>query len=235
MAYRTDKQAEYILSLWADICSEAVPEGLVPDGRKDASALISGMLESKRVNAHDPGSSKAPPTNEDPEPGFYKVGEDVYRVVTNKAGTRRYAKALCNTGWEYVGRSPFSDLGPDTVLTVEEAMQHGLATGHCMICSARLDNIESAQYGIGPTCFKNMTGMTYAAGRKAGLLAAVVTPDEPVTDAERIRTRTGNQWGEIEVTTIECEGSNYGEDAMLFAEAEADIKAWADAEQKALL
>lgn len=112
----------------------------------------------------------------------------VYKVQMNRAGTRGYAKELRGTSWEYVGRSPMRDLSPDTKLTYETVRRFGQEHEICMICGIHLDNTESRQYGIGPTCYRNLTGMTFAQGRKAGELEPVIhvaeTLDREALDAD---------------------------------------------------
>lgn len=172
----TDKQVAFITKL----INELADKGWTPTESMDfepyskthASRLIDWLIAKNREVPRPAATATA-----DPEVGYYMVDGDLYRVQANKAQTNFYAKVLRGTGWEYVGKSPFRLCIPETRLSYEQARQHGIETGHCLICGTALENIESAQYGVGPTCYKNLTGKTYAQARKAGELPPVVTPD----------------------------------------------------------
>jgi hypothetical protein len=172
----TTAQINFINSLLADLAQRGwtPDEGMdfEPMSKTHASNLID-WLKAKKQNT--PRVAQAATT--DPEIGYYVVDGEVYRVQANKAGNNLYAKVLRGTGWEYVGKSPFRSLVPEARLSYEQARQYGIETGHCLICGTQLENTESAQYGVGPSCYKNLTGMTYAQARKAGELPPVVKPE----------------------------------------------------------
>jgi hypothetical protein len=167
----TQKQLSFIKKLREERGLEHTSE-VAYFSTKEASDLIGELLQMPKV---------AKATANTPEPGFYFVDGEVIKVQENKAKTNSYAKVLHGTSWEYVGKSPFKFLTEDTKLTYEVAKAHGLDTNHCLICGAYLDNTESAQYGIGPTCHKNLTGMTFAQARKAGQLPPVVKAEEELS------------------------------------------------------
>lgn len=171
----TPKQANFIAKLINELADKgwAPTEEMsfIPYSRHHASQLIDWLITKNR-------EVKAPTaqTATEPEVGYYVVDGEVYRVQANKAGTNSYAKVLRGTGWEYVGKSPYRSLTPEARLSYDQAREHGLRTGSCLICGIHLENTESAQYGIGPSCYKNLTGMSYAQARKAGELPPVVKP-----------------------------------------------------------
>jgi hypothetical protein len=178
----TDKQVAFIDTLLDQLATLGwVPTesmDFAPYSRRHASQLIDwlkGKLHEVRTEVA--ARPKIADTSNDPEIGYYMVDGEVYRVQANRAGNNTYAKVLRGTGWEYVGKSPFRSLVSEARLTYEQARVHGIETGHCLICGTQLDNIESAQYGIGPTCHKNLTGKTFAQARKAGELPPVVKPE----------------------------------------------------------
>ena len=89
--------------------------------------------------------------------------DDVYVVVLNKAGTRKYAKQLVlskedgrkKAKWLYV-RGGVYRLGGLQVLTVEEAARLGRLHGVCVVCGKALTVPQSVLDGIGPVCIKRL-------------------------------------------------------------------------------
>lgn len=75
-----------------------------------------------------------------------------------------------NGRWFYLGRK-YNDLLSDaTLLDATQAAAFGHANGWCLVCSINLEDPESVFDGIGPVCYKNITGETKAQARKAGNL-----------------------------------------------------------------
>lgn len=124
---------------------------LTPRQLESARGMHAKVLERQATGEPVPAERRR-----DPEVGFYKVGEEIYKVQKNRAGTSSYAKRLvCEGGssdWEYVGKSPFGSLTPENRMTMEEAAEWGQETGQCMVCSAVLTDPESIARGIGPIC-----------------------------------------------------------------------------------
>ncbi len=91
--------------------------------------------------------------------GFYKLGDTIFKVQKNLAGTRLYAKSLDpNDGrWEYAP-GILSGLSPKDQLTKEEAAQFGHLYGRCCICGRTLTNEDSIDAGIGPICAGKVWG-----------------------------------------------------------------------------
>jgi len=91
-----------------------------------------------------------------PEVGFYRLGDQFFRVQMNRTKTSRYAKVYDQEkrDWIYVGREPFRHLTPDRHLTLEEAMAWGHQWGRCLVCNAELTDPKSVARGIGPVCAK---------------------------------------------------------------------------------
>lgn len=99
------------------------------------------------------------------EPGYYVDGDDLYVVVLSKAG-RPYAKKMTVRTdvngkpygkWEYAPGSVFA-LVQLPKLTVDEAARLSYLHGFCVVCGTRFTDKQSVAWGIGPTCYKNVTG-----------------------------------------------------------------------------
>ncbi len=92
--------------------------------------------------------------------GIHQLGDVVYKVQLNLAGTRTYAKELLVSGegddavglWDYVGR--VNGLDDSTLLSLEEAKAFGQLYGVCCNCGRRLTDETSIAEGIGPVCAK---------------------------------------------------------------------------------
>jgi hypothetical protein len=111
-----------------------------------------------------PATTVAPAKNA--EPGYYVRPADgvAIKVVSNKAGTRTYGKALrfpadgSRPSWNYepgLGIS-VADLRP---MTAADAAEMGLSHGYCVFCCAPLGGSTlsaavSALIGYGETCSK---------------------------------------------------------------------------------
>lgn len=106
--------------------------------------------------AHDaPAAEKLVAADLVPE-GFYSIGSDIYRVVTNKAGTKRYAKLMTVVN----GKRRFSyAVGVITSLTLRnkvtpiQAKMFGDTHHFCLCCGKELTVELSIQRGIGPVCW----------------------------------------------------------------------------------
>lgn len=92
-------------------------------------------------------------------PGFYRDGDDVYRVRYNRDRTGTYAaklvvdasSAYVTGSWAYApgwaGR-----LGPEDALTVSEAARLGHHHGICVVCRKRFTDPFSARAGLDAHC-----------------------------------------------------------------------------------
>lgn len=87
------------------------------------------------------------------EEGFYLNNVGVFRVLTSKTTSRRYAKQLVGGAWVYASGAIYR-LKPETKLTLEAAKEYGRKTGTCIVCSAELTDPKSVEAGIGPVCAK---------------------------------------------------------------------------------
>lgn len=119
---------------------------------RDASRLIDALLSAPYRQARPQAA-----------PGYYIQGDDVLVVVTNREGTRTYAKRLQieqaperkKASWVYapgVG----STLAGFVPLTVEEAARLGHKHGFCVVCAKALTTPASVDAGIGPVCRKRL-------------------------------------------------------------------------------
>lgn len=91
------------------------------------------------------------------KPGFYKIGEDVFKVTPARTSDRTFAHQLVSADgvapeWNYLGLGrryvpEFADK-----LTLEEAKTFGHTHGYCLICGRLLTAEQSVADGIGPIC-----------------------------------------------------------------------------------
>ena len=98
------------------------------------------------------------------EPGFYLMGDTVYKVRWNMSKTNMYAVVLTKLAnpdghkkakWDYAA-GMMAKLKSHMKLTVEQAAALGHENGYCMICGIELTNPESVARGIGPVCIKKI-------------------------------------------------------------------------------
>lgn len=144
IADATPKQMAFISRLAAERGVEA-PEYVT---KREASALIDRLMAMPKIG-------KAART--EVEAGFYRVGDDIYRVRPARAGTHNYAMILDGTEadgkpvWVY---SPAMRMvaAEGTRLSVDEAAAYGVTHGYCLICSRLLTTSDSIARGIGPVC-----------------------------------------------------------------------------------
>lgn len=98
------------------------------------------------------------------EPGMYKLGDDVFQVIYNKAKTNLYAKKLIPTyygdvlhriDFEYEKGSIFK-ISANNRMTIAEVTALGKLSGHCWVCRRELTTAKSIAAGIGPVCIKKV-------------------------------------------------------------------------------
>lgn len=170
---RSEKQTAFLRKLYDELVKSLPALELpTPKTKKEASAIIDAFLSMKKnlvVPDTTPEPKPAPERRPDPPEGFHKVGETIYKVQKNRAGSHLYAKELQIVDgpledsaddppavgeFVYVGRSPFRKLSVDTLLTLEEAKEFGHLYGICACCAAKLTDEHSIEAGIGPICAK---------------------------------------------------------------------------------
>ena len=154
----TEKQIKFIARLVAER-DTAVIEEQVQDARNaimrqsfssaDASALIDSLLDQPRAAEE--------PTADDIEGGVYEDGDDLYRVYFGQKSGRMLAKQVeidydGSTTYHYAGAASRVLSAKARRLSVDEIGHLGVLTGQCLICGRRLDDPESVDRGIGPTC-----------------------------------------------------------------------------------
>lgn len=109
---------------------------------RHASDLIDCLFAARRAGS-------APTV----EPGFYAVGDDVYRVRPGK----RYAEVLVpgvKGSWAYA-KGAIYRLAGVTPLTKDEAAEMGRRMGFCVRCGAYLEaDGPWRATGMGPVCWK---------------------------------------------------------------------------------
>lgn len=90
-----------------------------------------------------------------PDPGMYRMGDDLYRVKISRGGNW-YAERAVKPGpdstrksldWDYLGKR--INLSDADALTDAEA---GRFVGYCVRCNAELSVPESIARGMGPVC-----------------------------------------------------------------------------------
>lgn len=102
------------------------------------------------------------------EAGMYKLGDTIYKVQENRAGTGLYAKrlviheALVNAGSYNVSfqyeSGAVKKLSADDKLSYEDAKAFGALYGTCCCCGRLLTNELSIALGIGPICGSRQFG-----------------------------------------------------------------------------
>ncbi len=91
-------------------------------------------------------------TSKTVEPGFYKVGDKVYKVQTSPNSGYNFAKVLNNHGQFEYAKGALKTISAADKLTLEDAKQYGRIHGTCIICSRTLTDETSIANGIGPIC-----------------------------------------------------------------------------------
>lgn len=134
--------------------------------KTDASAAITYMKAR-------PSAAPAAATGRfDPqtlEVGLYELGDTIYKVKNNRAGTRVYAEVLTMsvgeaqrltaTGatikakYEFQGHDKLALLRPEMRITGERAKELTVIFSSCIVCGAHLKAAQSVERGIGPVCF----------------------------------------------------------------------------------
>jgi hypothetical protein len=119
----------------------------------DAEAVAIGTVATPERAAR-PARQAAPQAPAEEAPlGLHELDGQVFKVVTSAAG-RRYAKRLQGKRWMY-DAGAVRKLSAATVLSKEDAVAYGKATGICRCCGAHLEDPKSVAAGIGPWCAKN--------------------------------------------------------------------------------
>lgn len=108
------------------------------------------------VQATEPGESTRK-ANGNTKPGFYKVGNDVFKVTLARTSDRTFAHRLIAADgaapeWEYQGLGRRFVPEYADKLTLAEAKQYGHTHGYCLICGRLLTAEQSVADGIGPIC-----------------------------------------------------------------------------------
>lgn len=90
-------------------------------------------------------------------PGFYKVGQNVFKVTPARTSDRTFAHILLvDEGkapeFEYKGLARVYVPADAPKLTLEDAKTFGHTHGYCMICGRLLTAEDSVAAGIGPIC-----------------------------------------------------------------------------------
>jgi len=139
------KQLHYLIGLVDErqLADLQIPETLTMEAARE---LIGYALTQPKP---------VPPTL---APGFYRDGEEVYRVRWNKDRTGTYAARLAVSGaayrtatWEYAPGWA-AKLGPDDLLTVAEAARLGHHHGVCVVCRKRFTDPFATKAGLDAHC-----------------------------------------------------------------------------------
>ena len=104
--------------------------------------------------------------------GVYRLGDDVYVVKPNRAGTSVYAKKLVELGgsarrlteagevvaYELVyAPGVVHDLRPEHRLVADDVAALNVRYGRCLMCGQRLKDATSVRRMIGPVCWKKVS------------------------------------------------------------------------------
>lgn len=147
-------QEKFVEGFKAGVRFAPSPEPLFedePDEQGNPTVVYIPVTEPGESTRNKAGQTK---------PGFYKVGEDVFKVTPTRTSDRTFAHKLItgiqpergDFGWEYLGLGrryvpEFADK-----LTLAEAKTFGHTHGYCLICGRLLTAEQSVADGIGPIC-----------------------------------------------------------------------------------
>lgn len=85
------------------------------------------------------------------EPGMYRKGDDIFKVVRSQSG-HLYAKMQAPEGGFEYAPGAMRELSADDRMTMVEAAAYGKRTGVCIVCGRTLTHPDSVAAGIGPVC-----------------------------------------------------------------------------------
>jgi hypothetical protein len=146
----TSAQKNYIQSL-AHRKGFTLPESIDALTKSSASRMIETLLSMKDA----PKQIATPANNTVATPqvteGMYAVGDRIFKVYFNQAGTRLLAKELIDGSLEYQGMAT-RFVNASHRMSIEQAKAYGRVTGTCCVCSRRLTDENSIAEGIGPVC-----------------------------------------------------------------------------------
>lgn len=119
--------------------------------------------------AHQPvqeTTSQSPKASVAAPEGFYLKDGEYYKVVLNRAGTRKYARILelvevdgkVKPHWVYnpAAKGMVYQLTETDRITKEQAKAFGDLHHHCMCCGKELTVPLSVERGVGPVCWKRL-------------------------------------------------------------------------------
>ena len=135
------RQVSFINTLLEERVYEGEAINFATLSSREASDIISRLINAKRKNSVDVGMYQTP-------------DGEIYRVQPSRETGNLYAKhMLVGGGFEYE-RGAISRLTPADKMTLEQAKAWGMATGVCCVCGAFLTDQKSVSEGIGPVCAK---------------------------------------------------------------------------------
>ena len=140
-------ERDFDLIAWLDAQGLGGMTELTGGREGTASKLITALFQAARKDGQDTTRKSFTP-----EAGFYRKGEDVFRVVISKEGNW-YAKVAekrpnrATLQWGYVGKR----VRLDDAQRLDDA-EAGRFLGFCVRCNAELTDPESIARGLGPVC-----------------------------------------------------------------------------------
>lgn len=143
MSEKDMKGPDMIIIIAVDSLIHTKPETLTKAGASQAIDILMAM-PNKAV-------TKVTTTSKTIEPGFYKVGDKVYKVQTSPNSGYNFAKVLTAHGFEYA-KGAIKTITPADKLTLADAKEYGKVHGSCIICQRTLTDEGSIEAGIGPIC-----------------------------------------------------------------------------------
>lgn len=106
------------------------------------------------------------------EPGMYRVGDRIFKVLPSRSSNRHYAKELVGFHWEdgrpvsddnsanlrfVIAKGAMALIGEEHRMNPEQERAFGAVVGNCIDCGKLLTKPESIAYGKGPVCSDNYT------------------------------------------------------------------------------
>jgi hypothetical protein len=179
----TQRQVSYLKDLllsrvvadagFASRCRARLAAGTLD--KQSASDAISYLLRQPKQPVVEAPVAFVPPAPEfDPqslELGLYEIGDSIFKVKMNKAGTNKYAEILNFTvgqaerltaagtvikaKYTYDAGAIFR-IRPEHRITGDRAKALTVIFRSCIVCGARLKAAQSVERGIGPVCFSRI-------------------------------------------------------------------------------
>ena len=124
--------------------------------RHTATNGMDAVRERGQLFTDVPGRNVPAPRRGPAEEGMYRLDGVIFKVQVAVHGSGKpYAKRLVQNGgaWSFeYAPGAVHKLGPEHLLTLDQAKEFGALYGTCCVCGRTLTNEASIEAGIGPVC-----------------------------------------------------------------------------------